>query len=141
MTDFEPVTDLPDRIDADDRPVASTAQARDAAIQGKRRRWLTIAVAVLAAVFLVLDYEPWRVAVAAASMYLIFRAGFAIIGAFARPVPEPPPAGELRRVRLKYRCSQCGTEIRMTLANDEVPEPPRHCTEEMDLTATEEDAL
>ena len=34
-----------------------------------------------------------------------------------------------------YRCSICGTEVRMTAANDEVPEPPRHCLEDMDLVA------
>ena len=51
------------------------------------------------------------------------------------PLPEPPPAGELRKVNLRYRCSICGTEMRMTLANDELPEPPKHCLEEMDLVA------
>lgn len=141
VTDFEPTTDLPDRIDTDDRPVQSTAQARDAAIQGRRKRVLFIVVVGLALTLIVFDVDPWRVLVAAILMYVIMRLGFAMIGAFARPVPEAPPAGELRRVRLKYRCSQCGTELRMTLANDQVPEPPRHCTEEMDLTATEDDAL
>jgi hypothetical protein len=38
-------------------------------------------------------------------------------------------------VRLTYRCSICATEVRMTQANDEVPEPPRHCMEDMDLVA------
>jgi hypothetical protein len=27
----------------------------------------------------------------------------------------------------------CGTEVRMTMANDEVPDPPRHCMDEMEL--------
>jgi DNA replicative helicase MCM subunit Mcm2 (Cdc46/Mcm family) len=36
-------------------------------------------------------------------------------------------------VRFSFRCSICGTEVRMTQANDEVPEPPRHCMEDMDL--------
>ena len=58
-----------------------------------------------------------------------------MLGGLARPVPEPPPPGELRKVRLRYRCSICGTEVRMTAANDEVPEPPRHCQEDMDLVA------
>ena len=53
----------------------------------------------------------------------------------ATPLPPPPPPGELRKVRLIYRCSLCGTEVRMTSANDEVPEPPRHCMEDMDLVA------
>ena len=35
------------------------------------------------------------------------------------PLPAPPPAGELRKVNLRYRCSICGTEMRMTLATDE----------------------
>jgi len=34
-----------------------------------------------------------------------------------------------------YRCSICGTELRMTAANDQVPEPPRHCQDDMDLVA------
>jgi hypothetical protein len=67
--------------------------------------------------------------------YVIWRLGAAVLGSFARPVPEPPPAGELRKVRITYRCSICGTEVRMTAANDEVPDPPRHCQEDMDLVA------
>lgn len=141
MTDFEPVTDVPDRIDQDDRPVASTAHTRDAAVQTRRRRVLVTVVIVLAGAAFARGFDPWRVAVAAAIMYFIFRSGFAMIGAFARPVPEPPPPGELRRVKFKYRCGQCGTELRMTLSNDQVPEAPRHCTDEMDLIATEDDAL
>jgi len=86
-------------------------------------------------------FDILRVLVAAVIMYVTLRAGFAVIGAFARPVPEPPPPGELRRVKLTYRCDQCGAELRMTLANDEVPAPPRHCTEDMDLIATREDGL
>ena len=67
--------------------------------------------------------------------FLIWKAGSALLGGLVRPVPEPPPAGELRKVRITYRCSICGTEVRMTAANDEVPEPPRHCQEDMDLVA------
>ena len=40
-----------------------------------------------------------------------------------------------------YRCSICGTEVRMTVANDEMPDPPRHCQDDMRLTATIDDAL
>lgn len=70
---------------------------------------------------------------------LIMRIGIAMVRSFARPVPEPPPAGELRRVRLRYRCSLCGTEVRMTSAVDADPEPPRHCMEDMDLLAADDD--
>ncbi len=41
--------------------------------------------------------------------------------------------GELRKVKLQYRCDVCGTEVRMTAANDQMPEPPRHCLEDMIL--------
>jgi hypothetical protein len=66
---------------------------------------------------------------------LIIRVGLVFLRAFARPMPEPPPTGELRRVRLTYRCPMCGTEVRMTRATDEDPAPPRHCLEEMELVA------
>jgi len=77
-----------------------------------------------------------KIVVAVAAGFLIWKIGAMMLGGLARPIPEPPPAGELRKVRLRYRCSICGTEVRMTAANDEVPEPPRHCQEDMDLVAS-----
>jgi multisubunit Na+/H+ antiporter MnhC subunit len=141
VTDFEPTTDLPERIDADDTPVASTAQARDRAIQVRRKRILRVVLVGLAVVFLLAEFSWWRVLVGLGLMYMALNAGFAVIGAFARPVPEPPPPGELRRVKLTYRCTECGAELRMTLAADEIPAPPRHCSGDMDLIATREDGL
>ena len=76
-----------------------------------------------------------KLVIAVAAGYLIIRMGMRVLGGLARPVPAPPPPGELRRVRLMFRCSICGTEVRMTAANDEVPDPPRHCQEDMDLVA------
>ena len=77
--------------------------------------------------------SPMAVVVAVLVGWLIMRVGYRMLAGFGTPVPEPPPAGELRKVRLMYRCSICGTEVRMTAANDEVPDPPRHCQEDMDL--------
>ena len=65
----------------------------------------------------------------------IWKTGRVMLGGLVRPVPEPPPPGELRKVKILYRCSICGTEVRMTAANDEVPDAPRHCMEDMDLVA------
>jgi hypothetical protein len=76
-----------------------------------------------------------KIAIAVLAAVVIWKIGAMMLGGLARPIPEPPPPGELRRVRLRYRCSICGTEVRMTAANDEVPEPPRHCQEDMDLVA------
>ncbi|MBL8777415.1 MAG: hypothetical protein JNK12_15845 [Acidimicrobiales bacterium] len=80
-----------------------------------------------------------RVAIAIAFAYAIWRAGKAVLGSFARPIPEPPPPGELRKVKLQYRCDVCGTEVRMTAANDQMPEPPRHCLEDMILVTPVDD--
>ena len=141
MSDFEPSTDLPERIDSDDSPVASSAKARDEAVQNRRKRILQVAIIIFTLGLLAAGFSVVRVLITAAITYGLLRLGFGVVGAFARPVPEPPPPGELRKVKLTYRCDQCGTELRMTLANDEMPEPPRHCTEDMELTATEDDGL
>ncbi len=66
---------------------------------------------------------------------LIIRTGLAILRGMAAPIPEPPPPGELRKVKIQFRCAVCGTEVRMTAANDQEPEAPRHCMQEMDLVA------
>lgn len=80
-----------------------------------------------------------RVVIALGAAVLMVRVGIALLGGMTRPVPEPPPAGELRKVKLVYRCSTCGTEVRMTAAVNEDPEPPRHCMDEMDLLTPVED--
>lgn len=80
-----------------------------------------------------------RTLIAVAASVILLKIGMSVLGGFARPVPAPPDAGELRKVRLTYRCSICSTEVRMTMANDEVPEPPRHCMEDMDLVTSLDD--
>ncbi|MCU1353125.1 MAG: hypothetical protein JWM05_2334 [Acidimicrobiales bacterium] len=81
----------------------------------------------------------FRVLLAVAAALVLLKVGMALLGGFARPVPAAPPPGELRKVRLTYRCSICSTEVRMTAANDQVPEPPRHCQEDMDLVTPVDD--
>jgi hypothetical protein len=96
-------------------------------------------VAGIAVVVLVVGLAAGRpvldVVVAALATYVLLLVGVTMLFGLAQPIPEPPPPGELRKVRLTYRCSICGTEVRMTAANDEDPEPPRHCQEDMDLVA------
>ena len=74
-----------------------------------------------------------KVLIAVAIAYTVLRLGLAMLRNLARPLPEPPDPGILRRVKIEYRCSICGSEVRMTVAPDEDPEPPRHCQDEMDL--------
>jgi len=99
---------------------------------------VTLAVAGLLAWWVTGAALP-AVAIAVLAGWVILKLGFAVMSSLATPLPPPPPAGELRKVRLLYRCSLCGTEVRMTSANDEVPEAPRHCMEDMDLVTPVED--
>jgi hypothetical protein len=66
---------------------------------------------------------------------VVWKVGVSLLRGITTPLPGPPPAGEMRKVNLRYRCSICGVELKMTLANDELPDPPRHCQEDMDLVA------
>ena len=46
------------------------------------------------------------------------------------PPTEPDP-DDIRPVNLKFRCIVCGAEVTMTAAQDDAPEAPRHCREDM----------
>lgn len=65
----------------------------------------------------------------------IFKVGMSLLRSLGTPLPGPPPAGEMRKVNIRFRCTICGTELKMTLALDEDPEPPRHCQEDMVIVA------
>lgn len=67
----------------------------------------------------------------------IWRTGMGLLRSMTTALPPPPPEGELRKVNVRFRCSLCGVELKMTMAPEEDPEPPRHCMEDMDLIATE----
>ena len=74
-----------------------------------------------------------KVLIAVVIAYTVLRLGLAMLRNLARPLPEPPDPGTLRKVKIEFRCSVCGAEVRMTVAPNEDPEPPRHCQDEMDL--------
>ena len=93
---------------------------------------VAIAAAVALAVW-VFDVSWGRALVAVLVAAVLLRLGWAMISGLAQPVPEPPEPGELRKVKLTYRCAICGAEVRMTVAAQEDPEPPRHCLEDMEL--------
>jgi hypothetical protein len=76
----------------------------------------------------------FKVVVAIAAFVLMMRLGMLILGGLARPHPAPEP-GQVRRVNLRYRCSICLAEVKMVQATEELPMPPRHCQEDMDLVA------
>jgi hypothetical protein len=74
-----------------------------------------------------------QILVAVLIFVVVLGVGVAILRMLGRGQPTPPPPGEMRKVDLRYRCDICGAEVRMTLADDEVPDPPRHCQDEMRL--------
>jgi hypothetical protein len=75
-----------------------------------------------------------NILIAVVIAFVVWRVGIFILRSIANP-PEPPNEGELRKVNLRYRCSICGAEVKMVQASEELPEPPRHCMEDMDLVA------
>jgi hypothetical protein len=75
-----------------------------------------------------------KLVVGVVAFIIILRIGIFVIRALGTPVPTPDQ-GELRRVNLKYQCTICGAEVKMTKAGEELPEAPRHCMEDMQLVA------
>lgn len=97
--------------------------------------WLS-GIALISAILLITTSIPMGTIVGALLLgALILRIGYFFLQQLATPPPPPPDPGTLRKVKLTYRCSVCGTEVRMTAATNEDPEPPRHCMEDMDLVA------
>jgi hypothetical protein len=94
---------------------------------------LAVGLALGASILLITGSSIGSVLVVYVVAYLIIAVGLAVLGGLAAPMPEPPPVGELRKVKLTYRCDVCGTELRITAAPTEDPEPPRHCMDEMRL--------
>lgn len=76
-----------------------------------------------------------NIIIAVIAGWAIIAIGLAVLRGLSQPIPDPPPAGELRKVKVQYRCSICGAEVRMTIAPNEDPDPPRHCLEDMDVVA------
>ncbi len=76
-----------------------------------------------------------RLVIAVLVFLVVMRVGLFFLRTIGQPPPPPPPTGEMRRVNLRYRCSTCGVELKLTAAPDEDPPPPRHCMDDMQLVA------
>jgi hypothetical protein len=64
-------------------------------------------------------------------MIVLWKVGMGMLRALSRPPLPPPEPGELRKVNVRFRCDVCGVELKLTLAPDDDPPPPRHCLEDM----------
>ena len=47
------------------------------------------------------------------------------------PQPEDPDPDAVKEVAVDYRCVVCGMRLTITHAQQDDPEPPRHCREDM----------
>jgi len=74
-----------------------------------------------------------KLVVAVVMFVVVLRVGLWSLRLIAQKPPPPPPPGELRKVNARFRCPVCGMQMKVVLAPDEDPEPPRHCMEEMEL--------
>lgn len=50
----------------------------------------------------------------------------------ATPQPPEPDPEDVHEVEVRYRCTVCGMRLTITHAQDEEPDAPRHCREEME---------
>ena len=47
------------------------------------------------------------------------------------PQPDDPDPDQIKEVAVDYRCVICGMRLTITHAQEEDPEAPRHCREDM----------
>ena len=80
------------------------------------------------------DTIVW-VGIGLALVWLIWKVGLGMLRSMTSSLPPPPPSGEMRRINVRYRCTVCGMELKLTLAPDQNPPPPKHCLEDMQLVA------
>ena len=96
---------------------------------------LLMVVAAILVATTIFDASIIKSTIAVLIVAVLVKLGWVMIGGLAAPIPDPAEAGQLRKVKLLYRCSVCGAEVKMTVAASEDPEPPRHHLEDMDLVA------
>ncbi|MEY3805488.1 MAG: hypothetical protein RIR69_300 [Actinomycetota bacterium] len=86
-----------------------------------------------------LSFPEWGtivwIAVGLVIMRFVWKFGFGMLRSMTTSMPPPPPSGEMRKINVRYRCSVCGVELRVVMAPDEDPPPPKHCLEDMDIVA------
>ncbi len=62
---------------------------------------------------------------------VIWKVSMATLRMLATPPPELDP-DDVVAMEQKFRCSACGAEVTMTVANVAEQNAPRHCREDMD---------
>lgn len=76
-----------------------------------------------------------NIVIAVLFFVMVYTVGVRMMASFSRAQPPPPPIGQLRKVKMTFQCSVCGTEVRMTRAPVDEPMGPSCCMQEMDLVS------
>jgi len=61
----------------------------------------------------------------------IFAATLYVVRILLTPQPDEPDPDRVTEVAVDYRCIVCGLRLTITHAQDEHPDAPRHCREDM----------
>jgi hypothetical protein len=76
-----------------------------------------------------------RIVIGVVVALVVYVIGASMLRKFHVAPPEEPDPEDIKPVDLRFRCIVCGAQVTMTAAQDEDPEPPRHCREDMVLVA------
>jgi hypothetical protein len=74
-----------------------------------------------------------RIVIGVAVAVFVYVVGASMLRKFHVAPPQEPDPDDIKPVDLQFRCIVCGAEVTMTAAQDDDPEPPRHCREDMVL--------
>ena len=77
------------------------------------------------------EVSPFTIVIAFAIGYLVWRLSMGAIRMMSAPPPEIDPE-DVVAVDQDFRCSVCGAEATLRVANVTEMKPPRHCREDMD---------
>jgi hypothetical protein len=72
-----------------------------------------------------------RLALALAVAVTLYVIGASMLRKFHVAPPAEPDPDDIKPVNLRFRCVVCGAEVTMTAAQDDDPDAPRHCREDM----------
>ncbi|MEA2002121.1 MAG: hypothetical protein U9N84_09600 [Actinomycetota bacterium] len=61
----------------------------------------------------------------------ILAATLYVVRMLLTPQPDEPDPDQVQKVAVDYRCIVCGLRLTITHAQDEHPDAPRHCREDM----------
>ncbi|HUO46300.1 MAG TPA: hypothetical protein VM470_05660 [Acidimicrobiia bacterium] len=77
------------------------------------------------------ELNLFTILIALAIGYLVWRLSMGAIRMVSTPPPEIDPE-DVVDVDQDFRCSVCGAEVTLRVANVTEMKPPRHCREDMD---------